>query len=76
MTRSAELVPGVLVRDAVLDRVGEVREVRGRRVYLRPPAGGREWEADPEKLTVLGEAEALRVRVAVENRRSRSGDLR
>ncbi|SFD33507.1 MULTISPECIES: hypothetical protein [Streptomyces] len=74
---NSEELPGLergqLVRDTARDQVGEVMDFVGGRVQLRPLAGGREWDADRERVTVLDARESLRVRVAVENRRSRWG---
>lgn len=41
---------GTLVVDERSDRVGVVMGREGPNVQLRPPRGGREWEADPRKL--------------------------
>lgn len=36
---------GSLVVDTRTDRLARVMDVRQRRLFLRPPCGGREWEA-------------------------------
>lgn len=41
---------GSVVWDERRRRAGEVMEVRGDRVWLRPLGGGREWEAPPDAL--------------------------
>ncbi|MFD8341687.1 MULTISPECIES: hypothetical protein [Streptomyces] len=42
-------------------------------LQLRPLGGGREWDADPARLRLLGPAELLSARVAEANARSRTG---
>jgi len=39
---------GELVLDAKRDAVGMVMDAQGGRMFLRPPEGGREWEASPD----------------------------
>ncbi|WP_446750441.1 hypothetical protein [Streptomyces sp. AC1-42T] len=42
-------------------------------LQLRPLGGGREWDADPDRLRPLDPAELLSARVAEANARSRTG---
>lgn len=58
---------GELVLDERRQLVGVVMDVLDGRVYLRPPAGGMEWEADPESVRPAGSEEQLRARVAEAN---------
>ncbi|GAB2577193.1 hypothetical protein GCM10027168_07670 [Streptomyces capparidis] len=52
---------GALVLDTARGCVAEVMAVGHHgRLYLRPPRGGREWEAGPEGLRVLSGEEAAR----------------
>ncbi|WP_240667542.1 hypothetical protein [Streptomyces luteoverticillatus] len=51
--------PGVWLVDTHLDRLGCLMATEGGRAQLRPPGGGREWEARPG---------ALRLATAVEKR--------
>ncbi|MFI0909997.1 hypothetical protein [Streptomyces abikoensis] len=62
---------GAIVLDTGRGRVGEVMAAVGGRVLLRPPGGGREWEARPGDLRPAAGADALRARVADANERSR-----
>ena len=72
MTRMSATTPdgdgvpavGSLVLDAKQDRVGVVMDRQGGRVYLRPPQGGREWEAAPEDVRPARAGDELRARVA------------
>ncbi|MEU7105141.1 hypothetical protein ABZ951_08820 [Streptomyces sp. NPDC046215] len=47
-SRKAAPAKGTYVVDTRHDRVGEVMGHEGPRLQLRPPAGGREWEAHPD----------------------------
>ena len=58
---------GTLALDIKRDRVGVVMDTLGGRVYLRPPQGGREWEAAPEHVRPAGPAEEVRAKVAEVN---------
>ncbi|MBZ6475624.1 hypothetical protein [Streptomyces griseocarneus] len=49
---------GALVIDARLDKVGQVMGHEGPRLQLRPPRGGREWEAAPEDVRPVTHAES------------------
>jgi hypothetical protein len=63
---------GSFVVDTRSDRVGRVMAVRSRRLFLRPPAGGCEWEAMPQQVRETDPQEDLSARVAVENAQSRA----
>lgn len=56
-----------LVVDTRSSRLAVVKDVRHHRLYLRPPGGGREWEAMPQHVRPADEQEKLRARVAAEN---------
>ena len=45
---------GCLVRDAQ-GRVGKLMAYTGKRAWLRPPGGGREWDVDPGSITPVDE---------------------
>ncbi|MFI5579537.1 hypothetical protein ACIA8N_16355 [Streptomyces sp. NPDC051822] len=62
---------GEIVRDTHLNRLGIVTDRLGPYLRLRPLAGGREWDADPEDTEPLSPPEALRARLAEVNARSR-----
>jgi hypothetical protein len=62
--------PGALLRDTRRRRIGVLMAHHAGRYYLRPQAGGREWEAQREDLEALTPEEALRAKVAEANRRS------
>ncbi len=66
---------GTLLHDTKLDVVGEFRGAVGGRWMLRPPGGGREWEASPETVQPAGTYEHLRARAAGENARRRRDRL-
>lgn len=74
-TRDEDGLPdvGALVLDAKRDRVGVVMDRQGGRVYLRPPQGGREWEAALEDVRPARAADELRARVAEINAAGRWG---
>lgn len=73
MTEDADGIPavGAAVHDSVRDRVGRVMGHVGPYIQLRPLSGGREWDADPDRLRPLSPAELLSVLVAEANARSR-----
>ncbi|MGW6790081.1 hypothetical protein [Streptomyces chartreusis] len=50
---------GALVVDTQKNKLGVVMGKEGPYVQLRPPAGGREWDADPECIRRPTEAERL-----------------
>ncbi|WP_405666650.1 hypothetical protein [Streptomyces sp. NBC_01166] len=64
---------GTAVHDDGSGRVGLVMGHEGPYLQLRPLGGGREWDADPDRLRPLGPAELLSARVAEANARSRTG---
>lgn len=53
------------------DRIGYVKGHVGPYVQLRPPGGGLEWDADPEKVRPATDTEVLRARVTERNREGR-----
>jgi hypothetical protein len=65
---------GDLVEDIASRKVGKVMGFTGPYVQLRPVGGGAEWDARPEQLRLVTQAEALGAGVAVANARSR-GEL-
>ncbi|MBO8189770.1 hypothetical protein [Streptomyces spirodelae] len=71
MATPVEPVIGSTVRDLTNARVGVVRGREGARLRLRPLSGGREWDADPDRVRLLTHAEVLSARVAELNARSR-----
>ncbi|MEU5130475.1 hypothetical protein [Streptomyces mobaraensis] len=42
--------PGAWLTDTRRGKVGQVMEHQGPWVWLRPPGGGREWEAEPGRV--------------------------
>jgi len=48
---------GSYVRDVKRNKVGRLMERGEARVYLRPPDGGREWEARIDEVEPISEAE-------------------
>ncbi|QFQ96986.1 hypothetical protein F9278_13055 [Streptomyces phaeolivaceus] len=62
---------GDTVEDTSRGRVGKVMDFIGPSVQLRPIGGGREWEAEPDKLRSLRPHEVLSAGVAAANARSR-----
>ena len=66
---------GATVRDTVHDRVGVVMGHEGPYVQLRPLSGGREWDADANRVQLLTPAELLSARVAEANARSRTDGI-
>ncbi|MCC3770227.1 hypothetical protein K6I34_002680 [Streptomyces sp. UNOC14_S4] len=65
---------GAVVVDTRTGRVGEVIAYEGeRRVVLRPPAGGGEWEADADVVRDATDAELLSAKVRFANAMSRWG---
>lgn len=59
--------PGTVVVDEHRARVGEVVGAEGPYLQLRPLGGGREWDADPDRLRVATPAERLSAGVAAAN---------
>jgi len=62
---------GDTVEDADTGRIGRVMGFEGSYVQVRPVGGGREWDARPENLQPVTDADALSSAVAVANARSR-----
>lgn len=62
---------GALVVDTKTNRIGYVMGHEGPYVQLRPPGGGREWDADPDGVREATKTEALRARVTELNRAGR-----
>ncbi|WP_327700474.1 hypothetical protein [Streptomyces sp. NBC_00459] len=53
------------------DRIGYVMGHEGPYVQLRPPGGGTEWDASPDRLRPADAKEALRARLTERNREGR-----
>ena len=66
---------GDTVEDTGTRRTGRVMGFEGPYVQVRPVGGGREWDARPENLRPVTDAQALRSAVAVANARSRGEHL-
>nr|WP_042404923.1 hypothetical protein [Streptacidiphilus carbonis] len=64
---------GDLVHDTKRDRIGTFQGAWCGRMYLRPVAGGGEWEAEPDDVRPADEKDRLRARVAEANDTSRYG---
>jgi hypothetical protein len=62
---------GTVVVDERSGRVGEVMDREGRYLQLRPLRGGREWDADPDRVRPATSAERLSATVAAANAASR-----
>ncbi|MBC2876353.1 hypothetical protein H7K43_15045 [Streptomyces sp. TYQ1024] len=62
---------GSLVLDIKRDRVGTVMGQLAGRIFLRPPHGGREWEAAPSDVRPAGTLEELRAKAQELNERRR-----
>lgn len=75
MSTKHEYKIDALVFDTELNKVGYVKGHEGPYVQLRPPGGGREWDAKPEALRPATGEERLSCAVAVANERSRGGRL-
>ncbi|MDT9691868.1 hypothetical protein Q5762_26755 [Streptomyces sp. P9(2023)] len=61
---------GGFVYDPVARRVGEYRGEAGPYAMLRPVGGGREWQADPERVRPATAAERLSAGVRAANERA------
>ncbi|MEC4018457.1 hypothetical protein [Streptomyces sp. H27-D2] len=69
--------PGETVRDdRGTGRVGTVMAKLGPYYQLRPIGGGREWDAPPENVHPISQAEILSARLRAANDRSRYGGCR
>ncbi|MFE7842727.1 hypothetical protein ACFU53_43695 [Streptomyces sp. NPDC057474] len=64
---------GALVIDMKTDKIGYVMGRAGPYVQLRPPGGGREWDADPDAIRQATDTKVLRARVTEMNRAERLG---
>ncbi|MGK5733794.1 hypothetical protein [Streptomyces sp. URMC 124] len=64
---------GAFVVDTRTDRLGRVMGHEGPRLQLRPPAGGREWEAEPAAVRPATDVELLIAKVREANAASRWG---
>ncbi|MET8678856.1 hypothetical protein ABZW18_15085 [Streptomyces sp. NPDC004647] len=65
---------GALVKDVGEgNRVGVVMGYQGPYVQLRPVGGGKEWDAEPDRVRPLTAREELSVRLAERNEGSRWG---
>ncbi|MDH6626846.1 hypothetical protein M2271_004669 [Streptomyces sp. LBL] len=62
---------GALVVDTKTDKIGYVMGHAGLYVQLRPPGGGREWDAAPDAIRQATDTEVLRARVTEMNRAAR-----
>lgn len=63
---------GIFV-DTKMGKIGYVMGHAGPYVQLRPPGGGREWDADPDAIRQATDTEVLRARVTEMNRAERVG---
>lgn len=68
---STRLPIHTLVVDTAHDKIGYVMGYVGSYVQIRPPGGGVEWDADPEKVRPATDTEALRARVSELNHAGR-----
>ncbi|WP_369170506.1 hypothetical protein AB5J49_23030 [Streptomyces sp. R28] len=59
---------GALVVDTKTHKIGYVMGNEGPYLQLRPPGGGREWDADPSVVRPATDTEVLRARVTELNR--------
>jgi len=66
-------VDALVVDTSKEDKIGYVMGHEGPYVQLRPPGGGVEWDAYPDKVRPASETEALRARVTELNRAQRFG---
>ncbi|MFC5721407.1 hypothetical protein ACFP1Z_14640 [Streptomyces gamaensis] len=64
--------PGTFVMDTRTGNVGQVMGHQGPYLQLRPPAGGREWDAEPDAVRPVTDAERLSAQVRAVNHRSQS----
>lgn len=64
---------GELVYDPVTRRVGEYQDKAGPYAMLRPVGGGREWEADPDRIRPATDSERLSAGVKAANERTGRG---
>ncbi|MGW8630644.1 hypothetical protein [Streptomyces sp. NPDC055793] len=64
---------GDLAKDTALDKVGVLMGKVGGRYLMRPSAGGREWEVDPENVDFPSPTERVRADNNARNRMTRLG---
>ncbi|MCX5446848.1 hypothetical protein OSI21_15220 [Streptomyces libani] len=64
---------GTLLHDSRTGKVGEFRGAVGGMWQLRPPGGGKEWDADPQLVEPAGAADRIRALALEHNARCRSG---
>ncbi|WP_030777404.1 hypothetical protein [Streptomyces sp. NRRL S-920] len=57
---TTEWETGAMVIDTARQRLGRVMDHLGTRLQLRPPNGGREWDADPAYVRPAMEHEILK----------------
>lgn len=71
--RRADVGPqvGALVVDTATNKIGYVMGREGPYVQIRPPGGGREWDADPDRIREATKNEELRARVSELNHEER-----
>ncbi|MEU0214328.1 hypothetical protein ABZ281_04115 [Streptomyces sp. NPDC006265] len=70
---STGLSLNTLAIDTARDKIGYVMGHEGPYLQLRPPGGGVEWDADPKKVRLATDTEALRARVTELNRAGHLG---
>ncbi|WUN12926.1 hypothetical protein OHA74_10845 [Streptomyces phaeochromogenes] len=64
-------VDALVVDTSKEDKIGYVMGHEGPCVQLRPPGGGLEWDANPDRVRPASETEVLRARVTELNRAQR-----
>ncbi|MGW2366574.1 hypothetical protein ACWCZ5_13460 [Streptomyces sp. NPDC001667] len=64
---------GTFVIDTRTDRVGQVMGSEGPYIQLRPPHGGKEWEARPDAVRAVTRSELLSAKVRQVNAAERWG---
>lgn len=72
MSDKGALEVGTLALDEQTGRVGRVMDHLDSHVQLRPPGGGREWDADPEHVRPVTPQERLKARLTEVNAYSRN----
>ncbi|MFD8914831.1 hypothetical protein [Streptomyces sp. NPDC059575] len=67
--------PGIgdLAKDTATNKVGILMDKVGGRFLLRPVRGGKEWEAEPDKVEFPSASEKLQANNAARNRMRRLG---
>lgn len=75
MASNEQTRPGIgdLAKDTASGKVGIIMGEEAGRVQIRPPSGGREWDALPENVVPPSTREKLDARLAVENARTKAG---